>query len=79
MVPIWIGPKEKGDGVTVKNGAAVLYWFCVKSADTDSEALIVTTQLPLPVHAPDHPENEYPFEATGVNVTDVPSMKLAAH
>src|SRR5947209_10671567 len=40
---------------------------------------MVTTQLPLPVHAPVHPVKVEPVVAEGVNVTCVPLLKLALH
>ena len=46
-------------------------------AVTDSAALIVTTQLPVPVQAPLHPPNVEPEFATCVNVTCDPAVKFA--
>jgi len=37
----------------------------------------VTTQLPVPLHAPPQPENVEPLAAFAVNVTCVPGAKLA--
>jgi hypothetical protein len=41
-------------------------------AVTDSAALIVTTQLPVPLHAPLHPANADPAAGVAVSVTTVP-------
>jgi hypothetical protein len=46
-------------------------------AVTDFAAVIVTTQEPVPVHAPLQPANVEPAVAVGVSVTDVPLLKLA--
>jgi hypothetical protein len=42
-------------------------------------AVIVTTQLAVPVHAPLHPLNESPPSATATSVTDVPGANEAVH
>ena len=39
---------------------------------TDLAALIVTVQVPVPVHAPDQPVNLEPAATTAVSVTEVP-------
>ena len=44
----------------------------VKVAVTDWAALIVTTQAPVPVHAPVQPVKVEPAAAAAVSVTDVP-------
>ena len=44
-----------------------------KDADTDVAAFMVTTQVPVPVHAPDHPANPEPTFAAAVSVTTVPN------
>jgi hypothetical protein len=44
----------------------------LKVAVTDSAALIVTTQLPVPLHAPLHPANADPEAGVAVSVTTVP-------
>ena len=51
----------------------------LKVAVTGSAALIVTTQLPVPVQAPLQPANVEPEFATCVNVTCDPAVKFAAH
>jgi hypothetical protein len=60
--------------VSCTGGAAVL-----KVAVTDVAALTVTMQVPVPVHAPDHPANVDPELAVAANVTEVPVAKLAVH
>src|SRR5437588_935720 len=62
--------------VTVKGKVVGLV---VKVAVTDCAAFIVTTQLPLPLHAPVHPVKVEPVVAVGVSVTCVPLLKLAVH
>jgi hypothetical protein len=47
--------------------AAVTFWL----------EFTVTTQLPVPLHAPPQPENVEPLAALAVNVTCVPGAKLA--
>src|SRR5947209_9954200 len=49
----------------------------VQLALTDCAAFIVTTQLPLPLHAPVHPVKVEPVVAAGVSVTCVPRLALA--
>jgi hypothetical protein len=44
----------------------------VKFAVTDLSAVMLTTQDPVPVHAPDQPVNALPLAAVGVSVTCVP-------
>src|SRR5947209_1114672 len=51
----------------------------VKVAVTACAEFIVTTQLPLPLHAPVHPVKVEPVVAVGVSVTCVPLLKLAVH
>src|ERR1035441_9884051 len=51
----------------------------VNVAVTDFAALIVTSQLPAPVHAPDQPANVEPAAAVAVSVTSVPSLYSEAH
>jgi hypothetical protein len=46
--------------------------WILKVAVTDCAALIVTTQLPVPEHAPLQPANVDPADGEAVNVTDVP-------
>ena len=41
-------------------------------AVTEREAVIDSTQLPVPVHAPLQPANVEPLAAVAVNVTEVP-------
>ena len=50
-----------------------------KVAVTFFALLMVTTQDPLPVQSPDHPENVELASATAVNVTLVPVAKFAVH
>ena len=45
---------------------------CTKFALTDCAVFMVTTQEPLPEHAPDHESKPKPLFGTGVKVTDVP-------
>src|SRR5207247_488529 len=53
---------------------------CVKPAFTDCAALIVTTQIPVPLHpAPLQPLNTDPLAGMAVNVTDVPLANEALH
>lgn len=53
----------------------------LKFAVTDSAALIVIVQLPVPLHAgfPLQPVNVLPAFAFAANVTDVPLLKFAVH
>ena len=51
----------------------------VNVAVTDATAFIVTTQLPLPVHAPDQPEKSEPEAGVAVSVTIVPDANDAEH
>jgi hypothetical protein len=46
----------------------------LKTAFTDLAASTVTTQEPVPVHAPLQPANVEPAAADAVNVTDVPGV-----
>jgi hypothetical protein len=46
----------------------------VNVAVTLLAASIVTTQLPLPVHAPDQPEKTEPAAGVATSVADVPVM-----
>ena len=46
-------------------------------AVTDLPLSIVTTQSPVPEHAPDQPAKADPDERVAVNVTDVPSVNDA--
>jgi hypothetical protein len=46
-------------------------------AVTDFAALIVTTQLPVPVHAPPHPANVDPLPGVSLSVTDASLPKFA--
>src|ERR1700728_5185804 len=48
-----------------------------KAAVTLSAALMVTTQLPLPLHAPLQPLKNQPLAGVSVSVTCVPLAKLA--
>src|SRR5258708_2136099 len=48
-------------------------------ATTSWAAVIVTVQAPVPVHAPLQPAKREPGSAAAVNVTTVPSSKVAAH
>jgi hypothetical protein len=51
----------------------------IKLALTDSAALIVTVQAPVPEQTPLQPLNTEPTLAVGVSVTTVPLSKSAAH
>ena len=53
--------------------------FKVKVAVTLCADDIVTTQLPVPVQAPDQPVKSESAEAVGVRVTRVPWVKDAEH
>ena len=46
----------------------------LNAALTDLAALMLTTQLPVPVHAPLQPVNVEPAAAVAVSVTDVPLL-----
>jgi hypothetical protein len=46
-------------------------------AVTEAAADIVTAQVPVPEHAPDHPANVEPELAAALRVTAVPLEKLA--
>ena len=51
---------------------------CMKVADTERSALIVTVHVPVPEHPePDQPEKRQPDAAVAVNVTDVPVSYVA--
>ena len=50
-----------------------------KVADTDCAELIVTTQLPVPLHAPPQPLKYEPEPAVAVSATCVPLAKFAPH
>src|SRR5207245_624798 len=53
---------------------------CVKLAFTACAALIVTTQVPVPLHpAPLQPVNTEPLAGAAVKVTDVPLANEALH
>src|SRR5277367_5813126 len=49
----------------------------VKVATTLCAALMVTTQVPVPEHAPDQPANVEPVLGVAVRVTTVPARNLA--
>jgi hypothetical protein len=50
-----------------------------KDAVTEVAAVRVTTHAPVPVHAPDQPENVFGAVAVSVRVTGVLGAKLAEH
>jgi len=71
-----------GDDVTSPPPAPVLAtfnpsWRTSKTAVTDLAASTVTRQFPEPLQGPDHPVKVDVASAVGVNVTIVPSAKLA--
>src|ERR1700756_1587803 len=47
-----------------------------KVAVTAVALLTVTVQVPVPLHAPDHPENVKPVAGAAVSVTVLPLLKL---
>ena len=51
----------------------------LKLAVTLLAASIVTTQLPVPLHAPLQPPNVLPLAAAAVSVTTVPDVNAAEH
>src|SRR5580700_5937312 len=51
----------------------------LKAADTLVAALIVTAQLPLPLHTPPQPSKAAPWAGVAVSVTCVPLPKLELH
>jgi len=74
----------EGDEITVPPPVPLLlaltvYWITSKLAVTAFAALIVTKQLPVPLHAPDQPVKVEVASATAVSVTPAPMVKLAAH
>ena len=50
-----------------------------KLAVTVAAALMVTTQVAVPVQAPDHPVNVDPAAAAAVSVTCAPVANVALH
>ena len=46
-------------------------------AVTEALAAITTVQVPVPLHAPDHPPKVEPEFGVAVSATDVPGAKLA--
>ena len=60
-------------------------WFAcgvplpLKAADTLAAAFIVTTQLPVPLHAPPQPLKAAPWADVAISVTGVPLPKLELH
>lgn len=74
LSPVWLvtAPTPLPASVTVNAKLAVV----LKVAVTACAAFIVTTQLPVPLHAPLHPANVEPSDAVGVNVTAVPVLKV---
>ena len=48
-------------------------------AVTEALPVKVTLQVPVPVHAPDHPANVELLFGAAVSVTMVPLLKLALH
>ena len=61
-------PAVLTERTNVGGGAAV------KVAVTLRAAVMFTTQLPVPEHAPLHPANVLPFVGAAVSVTDVPEV-----
>lgn len=55
------------------------YVVSEKLAPRSRAPFIVTTQLPVPLQAPDHPVNVEPGAALAESVTTVPAFRLAAH
>ena len=53
--------------------------MAVKVAVTAALPVKVTLQVPVPVHAPDHPANVELLFGAAVSVTMVPLLKLALH
>ena len=51
--------------------------FCMKVADTLFAALMVTTQLPVPLQAPPQPVKFQPFAGASLSVTWAPLAKFA--
>ena len=51
----------------------------MKVAVTFVAAVMVTTQVLVPVQAPDQPAKVDPFAGDAVNVTRVPEVKFAEH
>ena len=49
----------------------------LKVAVTLSAAVIFSLQMPVPLHAPDHPAKNAPFPKDGVSVTIVPAANEA--
>jgi hypothetical protein len=50
-----------------------------KVATTEAALSSVSVQGPVPVQAPDHPENVSPVPGVAVSVTTVPPLKVAVH
>jgi hypothetical protein len=71
VVPIDCPPKSRLAGSTPRVAEVT------KVAETFFAASIVTTQLPVPVHAPDQPVKAEPAEGAAESVTAVPDSKLA--
>ena len=63
---------ERVNSIVTSNGAAA-----ANPADTLAAAVIVTTQLPVPVHAPDQPVKVELPVGVAVRVTVVPWVKVS--
>jgi hypothetical protein len=66
LSPLVTVPAPDTDFVTVK------LYTVVKVAVTDFAVVIVTMQVPVPVHAPDQPVKVDPLVAEAVKVIDLP-------
>ena len=74
LVAVTVYPSVPPRGIDVESGVSVtltLGRVRLNVAVADFAASIVTTHVPVPVQAPDHPANIEPVDAEAVRVTNV--------
>jgi len=80
IVKLWLAPwltTTLPEGVILPPAladAVIVYVFRAKVAVTVLAAFIVTEQVPVPVHAPDHPVKVEFVLGDAARVTDVPAL-----